>query len=61
MVHWLCIITINFCNAKKMICALKFNMSNHYGRKCFSNLLQLQPCNDMFEVISDVMAQWYEM
>ena len=30
------VIAFNFCNAKKMICAL---ISNHYGIKCFSNLL----------------------
>ena len=35
--------------------------SNHDGRKCLSNLLQLEPCNDMYKVISDIMVQWYEM
>ena len=33
-----------------------FIMSNHHGRNCLSNLLQLEPCNDMFEVISDIMG-----
>ena len=32
----------------------------HDGRKCLSNLLQLEPCNDQFNVISDVMAYWYD-
>ena len=43
------IITINFCNE---LCIHVYN-SNNYGRKCLSNLLQLEPCNDMFKVISD--------
>ena len=43
-----------------MNCALMFIMSNHYGRKCLSNLLQLEPCNDMFKVISD-MAHCYDL
>ena len=38
-----------------------FIISNHYGRKCFSILLQLEPCSDKSKVISDVMAHWYEM
>ena len=54
-------IAINFCNAKKMICALMFILSNHYGIKCLSNLLQLEPCNVMFKMISDIMAHWYDM
>ena len=36
-------------------------ISNHYGRKCLSILLLLKECNDVFKVISDIMAQWYEM
>ena len=43
---------------------LKFLMiiiSNHYGRKCLINLLQLEPCNDIFKVISDIMAHWFEI
>ena len=52
---------INICNAKKMNCALMFIMSNHYGRKCLSNFLQLEPCNDMFKMISDMMAHCYDL
>ena len=44
-----------------MNCALMFIMSNHYGRKFVSNLVQLEPCNDMFKVISDIMAHCYDM
>ena len=33
----------------------------HELSKCVSNLLQLEPCNDIFKVISDIMAQWYDM
>ena len=55
------IITTNFCNVKKMNCALMHIISNHYGRKCVSNLLQLEPWNDVFNVISDIMVHWYEM
>ena len=40
---------------------LVFIIGNHYGRKCITILLLSEPCNDMFKVISDVMAQWYEM
>ena len=50
------VIAINFCNAKKMICALIFIISNHYGIKCLSNRLQLENCNFMCKVISDIMA-----
>ena len=31
------VIAINFCNAKKIICALMFIISNHDGIKCISN------------------------
>ena len=44
-----------------LICALMFITSNHYGIKCLSNLLQVEQCNVMFTVISDIMAHWYEM
>ena len=43
-----------------MNCALMFIISNHYGTKCLSNLLQLERCSDMFKVISDIMALWYK-
>ena len=59
---WSTIITaINFCNAKKMNCALMFIISNYNGIKCVINLVQLEPCNDMFKVISDIMAHCYDM
>ena len=48
-------------NAKKMICALMFIINNHNGIKCLSNLLQLEPCNVMFKVISDIIAHWHNM
>ena len=44
-----------------MNCALMFIICNHYGRKYLSNLLQLEPRIDMFKVISDILAHWYEM
>ena len=61
MVHWYVmmnslIITIDFRNAKNMNCALMFIMSTRFGRKCIRHLLQLEPCNDMFKVISDIMG-----
>ena len=34
------IIAIHFRNGKKMICALMFIISYHYGTKCLTNLLQ---------------------
>ena len=60
MAHWYemwntIVIAISFCTGKKMICALMFIISNHYGMKCI-NLLQLELCNVMFKVI---MAHWY--
>ena len=66
MAHWndmwnIIVVAINFCNAKKMICALMLMISNHDGIKCISNLLQLEPYNVMFEVISNIMAHWYDM
>ena len=54
-------ITINCCNAKKMSCASMFIIIHHYGRKCLNFLLQLEPCNVMFKVISHLMGQWHEM
>ena len=39
------------CNTKKMICV--FIISNHCGIKFLSNLIQLEPCNVMFQVITD--------
>ena len=55
------IITINFCNAMKMNCALILIFGYHYGRKCLSILLLLEPWNDTFKFISDVIALWYEL
>ena len=36
-------------------------ISNRYGIKCLSNPLQLEPCNVMCKVISDIMGHWYDM
>ena len=59
---WNTIITaINFCNARKMNCALMFIMRNFNGIKYLCHLLQLEPCNDMFKVISDIMEHSYDM
>ena len=41
-------------------CALMYNKSNQYRRKCLSKSLQLVTCTDMFKVISDIMAYWYD-
>ena len=64
MAHWYdmwnTIVVIHFWNAKEMICALMFMIINHHGIKCLCNLLQLEPSNVMFKVITDI-AQWYEM
>ena len=51
-------ITINFYNTKNEFCIDV--ISNHYVRIYLSNLL---PCNDKFNVISDihVLAQWYDV
>ena len=42
-------------------CALMFIISNHIGRKCLTNLFQLERSNVMFKVISDKMAHWYAL
>ena len=56
---WNTIVTvINICNGKKMFCAL---MWKHYGIQCLSNPLLLEPCNDMSNVISNIMAHWYDL
>ena len=55
---WFVKYNYNICNAKKMNCALMFIMSNHYGKKCLSNFLQLEPWSDM---ISDIMAHCYDL
>ena len=44
-----------------MICELMFIISNHYGIKCLTNPLQLEPCNVMSKVISDIMPHWYDL
>ena len=41
--------------------ALMYTISNHYGIKCVSNLLQLETCTVMFKVISDIMPHWYDL
>ena len=65
MTHWYMwitiVIAINLCNAKKMIFALIFIISNYHGINCLSSLLQVEPCNVMFKVISDIMAHCYNM
>ena len=52
---------INFCNATKMNCTLMFIMSYRHGIKWICSSLQLEPCNDMFKVISDTMAHCCDM
>ena len=44
-----------------MICALRFIIRSHYGIKCRSNVLQVEPCNLMFKVISDIIAHRYDL
>ena len=66
MAHWYhiwntIVIACYFCNAKKTIGALMFNISNLHGIKCLSKLLQVERCNVMFNVFSDIMAHWYHM
>ena len=62
--HWYALFntmkfTFNFCNAIETNCALMFIINNHIGRKCLSNILHLERCNVMFDVISEIMAYWY--
>ena len=55
------VMAINFWNAKKMNCALMFILSNHYGMICLSNLIQFEPYNVTFKMISDIMPQSYDL
>ena len=43
-----------------MTCALMFIRSNNYGIKCLRNLLQLEHCNNMFKVISDIIPHLHD-
>ena len=38
-----------------------FMISNHYGTKYLSILIQLVQCSDMFKLIFGIMANWYEL
>ena len=38
-----------------------FIMGNHYGRKCLSVLIEFEPFDEMFKVISGVVVQFYHM
>ena len=38
-----------------------FIISNHVGRKCLTNLFQLERSSVMFKVISDIMAHWHAL
>ena len=35
--------------------------SNYFGTKCLNIVLQLEPYNVMFKVISDIMPHWYDL
>ena len=66
MAHWYDLINtflikFNFCIGKKLNSALMFIISNHNGRKCLCNLLQLEQWTDMYKVISDIMAHRYDL
>ena len=55
------VIAINFCNAKKMIWAFMLIISKHFWIICLSYLLQFEPCNFMFKMISENgTLVWYE-
>ena len=58
--------TFNFCNGKKMICAFIFIISNHYEMICLSNLLQLEPYNEMLkeinmQLVSALERKWFSI
>ena len=66
MPHWYdlwntIVIAISFWTGKKMICALMFIINYRYGIKCLSNLLQLETCNAMFKVISNIIPNCYDL
>ena len=43
-----------------MICGWMFIISNH-GIKCLYKLVQFEPCDSMFKVISEIMAHWFDV
>ena len=55
------LMTINLCNVKKINCALMFIISNVYGTKRLSILIELVPCNDMLKVVSGIMENWHKL
>ena len=52
---------LQFVQSKENDLCIDVYHGNHYGIKCLSILLQLVPCINMFKVISDIMARWYDM
>ena len=36
-------------------------ITNHYGIKCVSNILQIEICNVTLKVIPYIMEHWYDM
>ena len=58
LAHWYTFIfAINFC--ENYLCMM-FIIINQIGIKCLSDLLQFDPCNVMFNVISAIVAHWYD-
>ena len=39
----------------------KWLVHSHHRIKCHSNLLQLEPCDVILKVISDIMGHWYDL
>ena len=55
------VLAINFSHCKENDFCIFFLRCNHYGITFLCNLLQVEQCNVMFNVISDIMAHWFEM
>ena len=52
---------INFCNSKKMNTHWCLSSAIVMEWNVFVIFSELEPCNDMFKVISDIMAHCYDM
>ena len=64
IIWWLLMLLLQFIawmKIKWFVHCCSLNISNHYGIKCVSNLILQEPCNVMFNVISDIIAHWNDL
>ena len=60
--HWYTLVNaISFSDANENDLCIDVFHGNHYEIKYLSILLQLKQCNVMLELISGIIALWYDM